>query len=80
MSTKKILYMVGASVAIGAMIGMLYAPDKGAETRLKIRRLKQRFGIGGDDSVEDCEHDTLEELKITLQEQLKKIDFALENQ
>ncbi len=78
MKAKRFLYTVAAGIAVGALIGIMYAPDKGAETRQKIRRLKQRFGIGKDDEVEDYDRETLHDLRNTLQEQLKKIDAVLE--
>jgi gas vesicle protein len=34
--TKKILIAVAAGVAVGAIVGILFAPDKGSATRKKI--------------------------------------------
>jgi gas vesicle protein len=45
MSTRKIVLGVLAGVAAGTLIGVLIAPDKGSETRRKIRQK-------GDDLVE----------------------------
>lgn len=36
MSTGKIILGALAGLAVGALIGILFAPDKGAETRKKI--------------------------------------------
>ena len=36
MSTGKLVVGVLAGVAVGALVGMLFAPDKGSETRKKI--------------------------------------------
>ena len=38
MSTGKVLLGVLAGVAAGAVLGILYAPDKGCETRKKVAK------------------------------------------
>lgn len=57
MSTGKIVLGVLAGVAVGALVGVLFAPDKGCETRRKISKkshdvaedIKERFSKIVDD-------------------------------
>ena len=80
MKAKSLLITVSVSVLAGVVVGMLYAPTKGSEIREKIRRIRQKLGIGADVDVEDFDHDTLHELRKSLQEQLRKLDAALEKE
>ncbi|MBI2729671.1 MAG: YtxH domain-containing protein [Sphingobacteriales bacterium] len=47
-NTSKMLIALGACVAIGGVLGILFAPDKGADTRHKIidsgKKLKDQLG------------------------------------
>lgn len=43
-NSAKILIAIGAGAAIGAMFGILFAPDKVSETRSKIKSRKEKFG------------------------------------
>lgn len=46
MSTGKVLLGVLAGVAAGALIGILFAPDKGCETRKKIAKKGKDYADG----------------------------------
>lgn len=43
MSTGKVIVGLLAGVAVGALLGVLFAPDKGSETRRKISRKSKDF-------------------------------------
>ena len=77
-SAKKVLYTIAASVAVGALIGMLYAPDKGAETRRRINKLKRKFTCCSEDGLDD-DRETLEELSHNLKQELDRINKKLES-
>jgi len=44
MNSKKVLVGVVAGIAAGALLGILFAPKKGSETRKKILTLGGEFG------------------------------------
>jgi len=46
MSTGKVLLGVLAGVATGAVLGILFAPDKGTETRKKISKKGEDYADG----------------------------------
>jgi len=74
---SKILLVLGASVAVGAALGVLYAPEEGAETRKKImKRSKKLVGVISDNIDEGKE--SLEEIKDVLQKQLNKVSRKIE--
>ena len=64
MSTGKIITGLVAGLAAGAILGILFAPDKGTETRRKIGQkgtdlknsIKSRFSTLVDDVVEEYEN------------------------
>ena len=74
---KKILYTVAVTFMAGAIFGILFAPDKGAKTRKKIKRLKNRISCCGDGEA-NYDLETLQELSESLQEQLDKVNRRLE--
>lgn len=61
MSTGKIIAGIIAGAAVGASLGILFAPDKGSETRTRIAgSFKNRFKRAGDaisDEFEDIQED-----------------------
>jgi gas vesicle protein len=71
-NTSKILIAVGAGVVIGGVLGILFAPDKGTETRHKIAEapkkladtFKSKMKIGKEklDETLDKINDRIEEL------------------
>ncbi len=75
---RKVLCTIGAGFVAGALFGMLFAPDKGSETRKKLRKLKDRFSCCEDDELDEYDRETLEELSAALKEQLNKINDKLE--
>lgn len=75
MSSGKLLLGVLAGVAAGALIGILFAPEKGSVTRKKISKK-------GDDYVEDLKdkfNQLLEKVKGGAEAVEDKIDEAMEN-
>ncbi|GAB2824362.1 YtxH domain-containing protein [Ferruginibacter profundus] len=51
-NTGKILTAVAAGVAAGAVLGILFAPDKGSETRKKINEQGKKIAHNVKDSFE----------------------------
>jgi gas vesicle protein len=76
-TATKILITLGASLAVGAALGVLFAPEEGAETRKKImKRSRKLAGIVGD-SIDDGK-ESLEEIRDILQKQLHKVNARIE--
>jgi gas vesicle protein len=42
-NSSKILIALGAGIAVGGVLGLLFAPDKGVETRTKIAQKGKEF-------------------------------------
>lgn len=65
--------LVLASMAAGAALGVLFAPEEGAETRKKIVKRGQKMA----GMIEESMHEgleSLEDMKSTLNKQLHKIN------
>ena len=68
-SGKKLLGAMVAAAAVGATLGVLFAPGKGKDTRKKINRKA--------DELKDKFNDLVEELKCEYQDIREKVkDFA----
>ena len=72
-SVKKVFYTIMAGVVVGATLGVLFAPEEGAETRRKLKKLKKKFTRAKDDG----DTETLEELRSTLQTELNMVNEKL---
>ncbi len=72
---KKVFYTISAGVAVGMVLGMLFAPEKGCETRKKLRRIKNKLSGCGHD-IDDRE--ALEELSDVLTTELALVNEKLE--
>jgi gas vesicle protein len=53
MNTGKIFLGLLTGVAIGATLGILFAPDKGSKTRKKIIRIKDEYTDEVEDKIDD---------------------------
>ena len=76
-NTAKLLLTVGACVAVGAALGILYAPDEGAETRKKIIKRTKRLTDSVSDGINDSK-ESLEEIKEILRKELHKVNRKIE--
>jgi gas vesicle protein len=72
----KIITVLGATAAIGALFGILYAPDKGTRTRRKISRQYHDLLHQVNNKVNE-NRDRMESLKDDIQEQLDKVQRKL---
>lgn len=81
MSKEKVLVGVLAGIAAGALLGILFAPDKGSETRKKIAKkskdtvdeLKQKF-----ENLMDDVSEKFEEGKVGLTDAYGKMKDSVE--
>lgn len=75
MSSGKVLLGVLAGIATGALIGVLFAPEKGSTTRKKIQRK-------GDDYVDDLKdklNEFLEMVKAKAGEETEEVKALAKN-
>ena len=75
--TAKILTTIGAALAVGAVLGILYAPDEGRDTRRKIVKRSKKLIGSVNDSIDDGK-ETLEDIKEVLQKQLHKVNRKIQ--
>lgn len=74
-TSGKILAAVAAGIAAGAVLGILFAPDKGSETRRKINEKGKKFADDvkdkfnqGKDRFNDLKQDFEKKVKQTVEE------------
>ncbi len=75
--TTRLLLGIGASIAIGAALGVLIAPEEGAETRKKLMKRARKLSGTVSDSI-DQGRESLEDIKATLQKELHKVNRKIE--
>jgi len=76
-NASKILLAVGTGIAVGAALGILYAPDEGYETRRKIMKKSKKLVGVVNDSIDEGK-ESLEEIKEVLQKQISKVNRRIE--
>lgn len=67
----KILVALAAGIAVGAVVGILFAPDKGSETRRKINEQGKKFAEGFKEKfsrAKEKANDMKEEFRKTVKE------------
>ena len=74
-NTGKILTAVAAGVAAGAVLGILFAPDKGSETRKKISEQGKKIQEGvkdkfqkGKDKINDLKENIAQKVNEKIEE------------
>lgn len=75
MTTGKILLGVLAGVAVGATLGILFAPDKGSETRKKI----SKKGADLSSDVSEKLNDFIADMSGKFEKMKKEVNSAKEN-
>ena len=76
-NASKILLAVGTGIAVGAVLGILYAPEEGSETRKKIMKKSRKLAGVVNDSIDEG-RESLEEIKDVLQKQISKVNRKIE--
>jgi gas vesicle protein len=72
MKTNNTLVGILSGMAAGALLGILFAPDKGSKTRKKIKRNSNRYAADAREKVEDA-LDTFTEKYDTLKSEVKEL-------
>jgi gas vesicle protein len=74
-TSSKILAAVATGFAAGALLGILFAPDKGSETRRKINKKSKKFAADvnnkirkGKEKFNDLKADVERKVKETVEE------------
>lgn len=73
---SKVLIAIGTGLAVGATLGVLFAPDEGVETRKRIMKKGKKLVGLVNDSIEDG-RESAQEIKEVLQQQLAKVNRRL---
>ena len=73
---KKVMYTLSIGIIAGMIFGILFAPEKGAETRSRIRRFKRKIGLGNQSEGEHKK--ALEELSEALEKELAIVNEKIE--
>ncbi len=74
---RKFLLAVGAGVAVGVAVGVLFAPAEGRDTRKRIVKKSRKLMWAVDNGL-DGGQESLEEIKEVQQQQLKRVNLKLD--
>lgn len=72
-NNSKILIALASGIALGGMLGLLYAPDKGTDTRKKITDAKDKFTGSIKDTVNKGK-EKFSELRDGMKEKIESIN------
>lgn len=72
-NSGKVLTAIAAGVAVGAVLGILFAPDKGVETRRKINKQGEKFADDLKDKFRKGK-EKLNDLKVDLEKRVGEME------
>lgn len=75
MSNSKVLLALLGGIAVGAIAGILLAPDKGSNTRNALRNMASDLG----DALEDSLHEALDKVKDKYADVVQEGEHIVEN-